>query len=131
MIQVTLASQPWATYKASTVADQLQVYIYGWYPDFVDPYDYTYPFLPPNGVGFVHANYVSPQMNQLLITVLKTSDPSALSATYGQIQQLIATDVPMVPIFQGTTTCVSNLKVGGIVLDPTIIFRYYLLTETA
>lgn len=130
MIQVTLQSQPWATYRASAHADQLQVYIYGWYPDYIDPYDYTYPFLPPDGIGFLHTHYVSPQMNQLLDTAVRTSDSTALARTYGQIQQLIATDVPMVPIYQGTTTCVSNLKVGGIVLDATIIFRYYLLWET-
>jgi ABC-type transport system substrate-binding protein len=69
-------------------------------------------------------------MIQLLDSAVKTSDMAGLSRTYGQIQQLIATDVPMVPLFQGTTTCVSNLKVGGIVLDSTIIFRYYLLWET-
>ena len=131
MIQVTLANQPWATYRASVHADQPEVYLYGWYPDYIDPYDYTYPFLAPDGVGFLHTHYVSPQMNQLLVGAITTSDPAALSRIYVQIQQLIATDVPMVPIYQGTTTCVSNLKVGGIILDATIIFRYYQVWETA
>jgi peptide/nickel transport system substrate-binding protein len=131
VIQVTLASQPWPNYKASTGADQLQAYLYGWYPDYVDPYDYTYPFLPPDGIGFLHSHYVSATMAQLLQTAASTTDPSTFPTTYGKIQDLIATDVPMVPLFQGTSIAVSNLKVGGIVLDPTTIFRYYLLTETA
>jgi peptide/nickel transport system substrate-binding protein len=130
MIQVTLSSEPWPNYKADTAADKFQAYIYGWYPDYVDPYDYTYPFLPPDGVGFLHTHYVSATMTQLLSTAASTTDPSTFPATYGQIQDLIATDVPMVPLFQGTTIAVSNLKVGGIVLDPTTIFRYYLLWET-
>lgn len=130
MVQVTLSSEPWPNYKASTKADQLQAYLYGWYPDYVDPYDYTYPFLPSDGIGFLHTHYVSATMTQLLITAASTTDTSTFPDTYGKIQNLIATDVPMVPLFQGTTTAVTNLKVGGIVLDPTTIFRYYLLWET-
>ncbi len=130
-IQVTLSSQPWPNYKASTSADQLQAYLYGWYPDYVDPYDYTYPFLPPDGVGFLHSHYTSATMTQLLQTAAGTTDPTTFPATYGKIQDLIATDVPMVPLFQGTSLAVSNLKVSGIVLDPTTIFRYYLLVETS
>jgi peptide/nickel transport system substrate-binding protein len=131
MIQVTLAAEPWSNYKASTSADQLQVYYYGWYPDFVDPYDYTYPFLPPDGVGFLHAHYISSTMTQLLKTAEATTDPSTFPATYGKIQDLMATDVPLVPLIQLNSIAVSNLNVGGIILDPTIIFRCYLLWETA
>jgi peptide/nickel transport system substrate-binding protein len=58
MVTVNLASQPWANYKASTSSNALQAYIYGWYPDYVDPYDYTYPFLPADGVGFLHTQFV-------------------------------------------------------------------------
>jgi peptide/nickel transport system substrate-binding protein len=130
MVQVTLASQPWPNYKASTAADQLQVYIFGWYPDYVDPYDYTYPFLPPDGVGFLHTHYISSDMSALLKTAVSTTDPSTFPQTYGKIQQLIATDVPIVPLFQGTSIGVSNLKVGNMVLDPTTILRWYLLWET-
>ncbi len=58
MVSVNLASQPWANYKASTASNALQAYIYGWYPDYVDPYDYTFPFLPADGVGFLHTQFV-------------------------------------------------------------------------
>jgi peptide/nickel transport system substrate-binding protein len=131
MIKVTLASEPWPNYKASTKQDQLQAYIYGWYPDFVDPYDYTYPFLPPDGAGFLNSHYVSTSMTQLLKTAAATTDATTFPDTYGKIQDLIATDAPMTPLFQGTGIAVSNLKVNGIILDPTIIFRCYLLWETA
>ena len=130
MIQVTLASEPWANYKPSTKADQLQVYLYGWYPDYVDPFDYTYPFLPPDGVGFLHAHYVSTQMNQLIQTAGSTTDSTTMLSAYTQIQDLTAKDAPLVPLFQLNSIAVSNLKVGGVVLDPTIIFRCYLLWET-
>jgi ABC-type transport system substrate-binding protein len=69
-------------------------------------------------------------MSDLLKTAVSTTDPSTFPATYGKIQDLIATDVPIVPLFQGTSIGVSNLKVGGMVLDPTTILRWYLLWET-
>jgi peptide/nickel transport system substrate-binding protein len=130
LVQVTLSSQPWANYKASTQSDALQAYIYGWYPDFVDPYDYTQPFLPADGRGFLNTHYVNPNMEALIKQVGSSTDTSTFAATYASIQQLTATDAPIVPLFQGKTTAVSNLKVGGIVLDETIWFRAYLLWET-
>lgn len=130
MVQVTLASEPWANYKASTQSDQLQAYIYGWYPDFLDPFDYTQPFLPADGRGFLNTHYVSPDMTALIKTVGSSTDTSVLATTYTSIQELTAKDAPVVPLFQGKSTAVSNLKVGGIVLDATIWFRAYLLWET-
>jgi peptide/nickel transport system substrate-binding protein len=132
MVQVTLANEPWPNYKASTAADQLQVYIYGWYPDYVYPNDYTVPFLPADGVGFLHTHYLSPQMQSLLQQAAADyKNPTAVANDYAQIQNLEAHDAPMVPLFQTESYCVTNTHVGGVVLDFTTIFRYYLLWETA
>lgn len=130
LVQVTLSSQPWSNYKQSTSADQLQVYIYGWYPDFIDPYDYTQPFLPADGIGFLHTHYVNPQMTSLIDQAARTSDPTQLQQLYGQIQTLIAQDAPLVPLFQGTTIAISTTHVSGIILDATTIFRYYTIIAT-
>jgi len=130
MVQVTLASQPWANYKASTQSDALQAYIYGWYPDYVDPYDYTIPFLPPDGRGFLNTHYVNPNMNALVNIVATSTNTTTLATTYASIQELSATTVPWVPLFQTKTIAVSNLNVGGLVIDETIWFRAYLLWET-
>jgi peptide/nickel transport system substrate-binding protein len=131
MIQVTLAAEPWPNYKASVAADQLQVYIFGWYPDYIYPNDYTIPFLPSNGVGFLHTHYMSMQMDSLLQKAASDyTNATAVANDYAQIQDLEASDVPMVPLFQSSTLCVTNTNVGGVVLDFTTIFRYYLLWET-
>jgi peptide/nickel transport system substrate-binding protein len=131
MVSVNLAAQPWPNYKESTRAESLQAYIYGWYPDFVDPYDYLYPFLPPDGIGFLHTRFVDAQINQWLNQVTSISQPSQQLPIYTQVQSRLADLVPMVPLFQGTTIAVSTPKVSGIVLDATVIFRYWLLTLTA
>ncbi|MGA2199207.1 MAG: ABC transporter substrate-binding protein [Nitrososphaerales archaeon] len=130
LVKVTLASQPWSDYKGSTQADQLSLYMYGWYPDYIGPFDYTGPFLPSDGLGFLHSNYVSTQMNTLVNQAEVTIDATQLANIYSQIQLLTAHDAPMVPLFQGTSILVASPKVSGVVLDATTIFRYYLLQET-
>jgi peptide/nickel transport system substrate-binding protein len=127
MVSVNLANQPWANYKASTASNALQAYIYGWYPDYVDPYDYTFPFLPPDGVGFLHTQFVNSTINNYLSTIVGTTSSSSLQSLYTQLQTALAQTVPMAPLFQGTSVAISTPKVGGVVLDTTTIFRYYLL----
>jgi peptide/nickel transport system substrate-binding protein len=127
MVTVTLASQPWANYKASTSSNALSAYIYGWYPDYVDPYDYTFPFLPADGVGFLHTQYINATINNLLSQIVGTPSASAQQPLFTQLQTAIAQQVPMAPLFQGTAVAISTPKVGGVVLDATTIFRYYLL----
>jgi peptide/nickel transport system substrate-binding protein len=130
LVQVSLQAEPWSNYKQSTSADQLQVYIYGWYPDFIDPYDYSAPFLPADGIGFLHSHYVNPNMTSLIEQAAQTSNPTQLQQIYSQIQMLTAQDAPLVPLFQGTTIAVSTTHVTGIILDATTIFRYYTISAT-
>lgn len=130
MVTVTLASSPWSTYKASTKADQLQAYIYGWYPDYLDPYDYALPFFPADGIGFLSTNWINSTANTLITNIAGTSSSTQLATMYTQLQNIVAQAAPVVPLFQGTSVAVSSPKVSGIVLDVTTNFRYWLLQET-
>jgi peptide/nickel transport system substrate-binding protein len=131
MITVNVNSLPWSSgYKTATVNDQLQVYIYGWYPDYVDPYDYTTPFFPTDGVGFLYGHWINSTMSGLINQIAQTSDATTLGNLYGKVQTITAQAAPVVPLFQGTSIAVSNPKVSGIILDITTIFRYYTLQET-
>lgn len=131
MMTVNLTSEPWSNYKATTSSDQQQLYIYGWYPDYIDPYDYSFPFFPANGAGFLNDHWVNSTATNLLNQIAGTSDATKLSTMYTQLQAIVAQAAPVVPLFQGTQLAVSNTHVSGVVLDITTIFRYYLLQETA
>ena len=131
VITVNINSEPWSSgYKPDTAANKLQVYLYGWYPDYVDPYDYQIPFYPADGVGFVHANFVNSTLNGLLTQAASTSDPTQLANLYSQAQNIEAQSAAIIPLFQGTGIAVSNTHVSGLVLDITQYFRYYTLQET-
>ena len=133
-IKVNLMGLTWASMH-STVATgtTAQMFLYGWYPDFIDPYDYTFPFFNGAGNSWLHAGYNSSQMNELTNSALTTS-ASAAGTLYGQIQTLQAHDAPIVPLFQGGANCcgaVAKKSVSGVYLDVTLIFRLYMLREAS
>ncbi|MGD0319554.1 MAG: ABC transporter substrate-binding protein [Nitrososphaerales archaeon] len=130
MVTVNLLNQPWSSYKSSTANGQLQAYIYGWYPDYLDPYDYSFPFFPANGVGFLYTHWTNSTASDLLTQISGTSSSTQLTTMYTQLQNIVAQAAPVVPLFQGTSIAVSSPKVSGIVLDVTTNFRYWLLQET-
>ena len=132
MVTVNVASMPWSSvYRPNTDADKLPLTLYGWYPDYVDPYDYTAPFFPASGVPFFHTNWVNSTMTGLITQIAATSDPTTLSSLYAKVQAITAQAAPVVPLFQGTGIAVSNPHVSGVILDITTIFRYYTLQETS
>jgi len=132
VISVTLNGIDFTTMHSDIRAGSVGMFIYGWYPDFIDPYDYTTPFLSSTGASWLNDGYNSSTMDSLLTQSLSATGTQAASV-YSQIQTLQATDVPMIPLYQGGANCcgaVAKTSVGGIYLDVTLIFRLYTIYET-
>jgi peptide/nickel transport system substrate-binding protein len=132
VITVNLQGVDWPTMHTDVRAGSLGVFEYGWYPDFIDPYDYTTPFLSSTGASWLNDGYNSSAMDSLLSQSLSATTSTA-SSIYGQIQTLQAQNVPIVPLYQGGSNCcgaVTKTTVGGVYLDVTLIFRLYTIYET-
>jgi peptide/nickel transport system substrate-binding protein len=43
------------------------------------------------------------------------------------IQKVLSIDVPYIPLWQSKQFCVTHPYISGVVLEPSQIFRYYLL----
>ncbi len=132
VITVTLNGVDWPTMHTNVRAGSMGMWIYGWYPDFIDPYDYTTPFLSSTGASWLNDGYNSTAMDSLLTQSLSAT-PSQAASIYTQIQTLQAHDVPMVPLYQGGSNCcgaVAKTSVGGVYLDVTLIFRLSTIYET-
>ena len=133
VITVNLHGITWATMGANRRQGNMALFIMGWYPDFIDPYDYTYPFLQSSASSWLNDGYNSTNMNNLLNQAL-AAPTSQAGGLYQQIQTLQATDVPIIPLYQGGANCcgaVAKTTVSGIYLDVTLIFRLSTLQETA
>ncbi len=85
----------------------------GWFPDFPDPDNYTAPFLDAN--NFLNSPYRSPEAEKVLIPQSRReADRTAAAATYEKLQNIVANDVPVLPIWQGKQYVASRDGIAGV-----------------
>ena len=131
LIQVNLQNTEWATYKEYMNAGSMPVFLLGWYPDYLDPDNYTAPFAESGASDDIGIFYASDEMDSLLTAGRKATDlrSDERKKIYEDIQKLWAVDVPTIPLTQGTLLVVAQPDIKGIVLDPNMLFHYFLLAK--
>ncbi|MGC8752014.1 MAG: ABC transporter substrate-binding protein [Fervidicoccaceae archaeon] len=130
MISVTLQSAEWGQYVQNARSSQMGAYLMGWYPDYLDPDDYTTPFLHTGDNKWLGNQYSNPQMDKLLEQAQVTVDEAARNNIYAQVQNILAHDVPIVPLFEGKLYIVASNSISGIVPSPTMILMYNSIVKT-
>ncbi len=130
MVSVTINQQDWASYKASWRAGSFDVFLLGWFPDYLDPDDYTFPFLHwASGGSASFGNwYHNATMDSTIEAEAATADLAQRNTLFGDIQDGLAADVPYLPLFQAPQTVVYKPNVSGIVLDPIQFFRLFIIS---
>jgi ABC-type transport system substrate-binding protein len=131
LITVNLHGADWPSYKKNRDAHSMQVFVYGWYPDYIDPDDYIQPFLDSVGGSWLGDGYSNPHMDALIAQARSTPDPTQRAQLYAQIQQIMVTDAPLVPVFQIQAFAVTKPDVTGVNLDVTQNMYYWLITPPA
>jgi len=127
VIAVTLDSADWPSFRTHRQNEDMEAYILGWYPDYIDPDDYIQPFLDSSGGSWIHHNYNNPQMDKLIAWARGNTTATARSSLYNQIQNLMVEDCPIIPTYQGSAYAVTTLKIKGIYLDITQSWRHWLV----
>jgi len=127
VITVNLQSLEWAAMGSARNAGTMEAFIYGWYPDYIDPDDYIQPFLQTSGGTWLNLNYSNLEMDQLIEWARGNTTDSVRNTLYEQIQDLMVTDSPIIPIYQGSAYAVTSLKVKGVYLDITQNWRHWLV----
>ncbi|MDB9540701.1 ABC transporter substrate-binding protein [Anabaenopsis arnoldii] len=107
-----------------------------WYPDFLDPDNYVYPFLScqkgsqsqgcQNGGSQSQGSfYYSQTMNKLIARQRQEQNPAAREAIFREIQEQVANDVPYIPLWQTKDYIFAQNGVNNVQLDPTqnLIYR--------
>jgi len=126
MVEVDIKSAEWTTYLDYTRKGNLGVTLYGWYPDYIDPDDYTSPFVNEAGRWLGRA-YVSEELGRLLTEARTKTSIEERTAIYEKVQEIWADDCVIVPLVQGRLYLACREGVEGIVLDPTLLLRYWLI----
>ncbi len=135
MFNVTLQSTEWAQYTAQAWPGedgQYPAFLLGWYPDYLDPDDYLYPFYHSEQ-SFL-GMYSNDQMDQLINQeqTAESIDSEQRNETFRQIQQLAAEEAPIIPVYQETPFAHHRNTVSGVedTMGPSQIFRYYMLSTS-
>ncbi len=119
----------WEEYQTLYKQGAYDLFILGWYPDILDADNYLTPFIRDG--GFYANHYTNPQVNTLLDQELAETDAGARDKIIGQLQDIVAEDVPLVPSWNGKNVAVASDKMEGVekTLDPTYIFRFWDISK--
>ncbi|MEU3401528.1 ABC transporter substrate-binding protein [Streptomyces filamentosus] len=119
-------SVPFEQYEKDIAAGKYGVYVKGWVPDYPDADNFTAPFF---GEGNVLANHYENEKitGSLLPKTAANADRSATDREYGEIQDLVAEEVPLLPLWQGKQYAVARDGVTGLewTLDASTVFRFW------
>ncbi len=117
------------TFFANIGKGLYQIALLDWYPDFGDPDNYIQPFLGcakgseaggcTEGASQSQGSfYYSDRMNKLIAQQRQEQNPQARQKIFTEIQQLVATDVPAVPLVQTKDYAFAQKGVQGLQIDP-------------
>jgi peptide/nickel transport system substrate-binding protein len=130
LIKVTIKSAEWATYKQQWNKKQMPVFFLGWYPDYIDPDDYTSPFAQTEGSKGMGIFFSSKPWDDMFVQEQTTTNNATRNTVFAKIQKMWTDEVMTVPIYQGNLYVFAKKNVTGVNIGPTLIFNYDQLKFT-
>jgi len=111
-----------------------------WYPDFLDPDNYIQPFMgcskgsPTAGCeeGAAQSRgsfYYSDRVNQLIEQSRTEQDPTKRQTIFGELQELLAQDVPYIPLWQTKDYVFAQSDIDGVVINPSQNFPFWTINR--
>lgn len=109
-----------------------------WYPDFLDADNYIYPFLhcakgsdaqgcQEGGAQNQGSFYYSDRMNKLIDQQREAQDPATRKAIFAEIQDILAQDVPYIPLWQSKDYAFSQNGIKGVIINPSQNFPFWTI----
>jgi peptide/nickel transport system substrate-binding protein len=130
LFDADVRSVPFDQYEKDIEAGKYGVYVKGWVPDYPDADNFTAPFFGKGNV--LGNNYTNTTITGTLIPrTAAQSDRSATDQNYGKLQDIVADDLPVLPIWQGKQYAVTREGVYGLeyCLDASTVFRFWELSK--
>jgi len=127
-IKITLKSAEWATYRDNWKNKVMPLKLMGWYPDYIDPDNYTAAFAGTAGSAGSGIYFSDPEWDALFTKEQQSTDQKEREAIFRQIQKMWLDECPGVPMFQGNLYVFTKKNVGGVKIGPPLIFNYEVLT---
>ncbi|MCY7334574.1 MAG: ABC transporter substrate-binding protein [Pseudanabaena sp. CAN_BIN31] len=114
-------------------------YLLDWVPDILDPDNYIKPFLEceeaegdrckKGGSQFQGSFYNNPIMNDLIAKQRKESNSVKRSQILQNIQEILAQDVPFIPLWQNKEYAFAQKGVEGVKIEPNQQLPYWNISK--
>ncbi|MFE9774348.1 ABC transporter substrate-binding protein [Streptomyces sp. NPDC005931] len=117
-------------YEKDIAAGKYGVYVKGWVPDYPDADNFTAPFFGKGNV--LGNNYDNATITGSLIPrTAATSDRAATDKEFGRLQDIVAEEIPVLPVWQAKQYAVVRDDVYGVeyCLDASTVFRFWELNK--
>lgn len=125
VISVTLKNADWASYKLNRDNEIMDAYMYGWYPDYVDPDDYSFLYWG----AWLHTNYSNATQVALYDQARATTNVTLRAELYAEIDNMAVQQCSVAPLYVSGAWAVTKPSVFGIYLDITQDMRYWLISK--
>lgn len=114
-------------------------YLLDWVPDILDPDNYIKPFLEceeaegdrckKGSSQFQGSFYNNPKINELIASQRKERDVTKRSQILQQIQEILAQDVPFIPLWQNKEYAFAQKGVEGVKIEPNQQLPYWNISQ--
>lgn len=112
-LQVRIDKQIFKQRLAKTNAGDFDVVVALWGPDYPDPLTFADLFASWNPNN--HGKYSNPRLDQLVAVAQMSTDPKTRMDAFGEIQQILIDDPPMIPIYEAGVAYVIDPRIKGMV----------------
>ncbi|MFF1441747.1 ABC transporter substrate-binding protein [Streptomyces sp. NPDC058295] len=131
LFDADVRSVAYGQYEKDVAAGKYGVYVKGWVPDYPDADNFTSPFFGKGNV--LSNNYTDTAITGTLIPrTAAQSDRTATDADYAELQNIVAEQVPVLPLWQAKQYAVVGENVYGLenCLDASTVFRFWELSKS-
>jgi peptide/nickel transport system substrate-binding protein len=116
-------------------------YLLDWIPDILDPDNYIKTFLEcekaegdrcvAGSSQYQGSFYNNPKMNELIAAQRQERDATKRSQILEQIQEILAQDVPFIPLWQNKEYAFAQKGVKGVAIEPNQQLTYWNITKNS
>ncbi|MEV5876017.1 ABC transporter substrate-binding protein [Streptomyces sp. NPDC052101] len=113
LFDTSIQGHTWETFRPAEQKGQYDVYGMGWFPDFPDADNFLAPFLDKD--NFLGSPYSNPTIQHTLIPESRReADRLAAAKSLTAIQDTVAEDVPVLPLWQGKQYVAARDDITGV-----------------
>ncbi|MCT7352754.1 ABC transporter substrate-binding protein [Streptomyces sp. 15-116A] len=131
LFDAEMKSVDFEQYEKDIAAGKYGVYVKGWVPDYPDADNFTGPFFGKGNV--LNNNYENSRITGSLIPATAAQgDRSATDKEFGELQDIVAEELPVLPVWQAKQYAVVRDGVYGLeyCLDASTVFRFWELSKS-